>query len=98
LDDLAEAWRNVLKRASHYQHHKIGRAELSVREHMSIILRRLKADKLLEFSELFDIVHDGIPKLVVCFLAILELAREGLLRMTQQAPFSPIYVQINSHE
>jgi segregation and condensation protein A len=65
---------------------------------MSIILRRLKADKLLEFSELFDIVHDGIPKLVVCFLAILELAREGLLRMTQQAPFSPIYVQINSHE
>ncbi|MCX7189914.1 MAG: ScpA family protein [Methylotenera sp.] len=98
LDDLADAWRNVLKRASHYQHHKIGRAELSVREHMSIILRRLKTDKLLEFSELFDIVHDGIPKLVVCFLAILELAREGLLRMTQQAPFSPIYVQINSHE
>ncbi len=98
LDDLAEAWRNVVKRASHYQHHKIGRAELSVREHMSIILRRLKADKLLEFSELFDVVQDGIAKLVVCFLAILELAREGLLRMTQQAPFSPIYVQITSHE
>lgn len=98
LDDLAEAWRNVLKRASQFQHHKVGKAELSVREHMSIILRRLKIDNLLEFSQLFDVVHDGIPKLVVCFLAILELAREGLLRMTQQAPFSPIYVQINSHE
>lgn len=94
LDDLTEAWRNVLKRASHFKHHQIGRAELSVREHMSIILRRLKADKLLEFSQLFDVVQDGIPKLVVCFLAILELAREGLLRITQQAPFSPIYVQI----
>jgi len=98
LDDLAEAWRNVLKRASNFQHHKVGKAELSVREHMSIILRRLKVDNLLEFSQLFDMVQDGIPKLVVCFLAILELAREGLLRMTQQAPFSPIYIQINNHE
>ena len=95
LDDLAEAWRNVLKRASHFQHHKVGKAELSVREHMSIILRRLKADNMLEFSQLFNVVQDGIAKLVVCFLAILELAREGLLRMTQQAPFSPIYVQLN---
>jgi segregation and condensation protein A len=98
LDDLAEAWRNVLKRASHFQHHKVGRAELSVREHMSIILRRLKDDRMLEFMQLFDVKSDGIPKLVVCFLAILELCREGLLRMTQQTAFSPIYVQINSHE
>lgn len=96
LEDLAAAWRNVLKRASHYEHHKVGKAELSVREHMSIILRRLKTDKMVEFSELFDVVKDGIPKLVVCFLAILELAREGLLRITQQAAFSPIYVQSNS--
>jgi segregation and condensation protein A len=85
----------VLKRASHFQHHQVGKAELSVREHMSIILRRLKTDNLLEFSELFDVVQDGIAKLVVCFLAILELAREGLLRITQQAAFSPIYVQLN---
>lgn len=98
LDDLAEAWRNVLKRASHFQHHKVGRAELSVREHMSMILRRLKSDRMLEFTQLFDVVNDGIPKLVVCFLAILELAREGLLRITQQQAFSPIYVQINGDE
>lgn len=98
LDDLADAWRNVLKRASHFKHHKIGRAELSVREHMSIILRRLKQDRLVEFTQLFDVKNDGIPKLVVCFLAILELCREGLLRITQQAAFSPIYVQINSED
>ncbi|MBA3696697.1 MAG: segregation/condensation protein A [Methylotenera sp.] len=95
LEDLTEAWRNVLKRASHFKNHKVSRAELSVREHMSIILRRLKTDKMVEFSDLFDVVQDGIPKLVVCFLAILELAREGLLRITQQVAFSPIYVQIN---
>jgi segregation and condensation protein A len=49
---------------------------------------------MLEFTQLFDVKNDGIPKLVVCFLAILELAREGLLRLTQQQAFSPIYVQI----
>ncbi len=96
LDDLADAWRNVLKRASHFKHHKVGRAELSVREHMSLILRYLSQDKLLEFTQLFDVKKDGIPKLVVCFLAILELAREGLVRITQQAAFSTIYVQIAS--
>jgi len=95
LDELAEAWRNVLKRAKLNSHHKIGRAELSVREHMSQILRRLKTDGLVEFSQLFDIVNDGLPKLVVNFLAILELAKEGLIRITQQEAFSPIYLQVN---
>jgi segregation and condensation protein A len=97
LDDLTEAWRNVLKRASHFKHHKVSRAELSVREHMSLILRQLQAEPVLEFWQVFDLA-DGIPKLVVCFLAILELAREGLLRITQQSAFSPIYLQINRHD
>jgi len=92
LDELLVAWRAVLERASRYQHHKVSRAELSVREHMTLILRRLKNDRLVEFSALFD-VSEGIPKLVAYFLALLELAREGLVRFTQQAAFSPIYVQ-----
>lgn len=93
-DELLAAWKAVLERASKYKHHRISREELSVREHMSIILRRLQNDSMVEFASLFDVMKDGIPKLVVCFLAILELAREGLLRLTQQAAFSPIYVQI----
>ena len=52
----------------------------------------LNAEPLLEFIALFDL-KEGIPKLVVCFLAILELAREGLVRITQQDAFTPIYVQ-----
>ena len=95
LDDLLEAWRNVLKRAKLNSHHKIGRSELSVREHMSQILRRLKVDGMCEFSSLFDMATEGLPKLVVNFLAILELAKEGLIRITQQAAFSPIYLQAN---
>jgi len=95
IEDLVEAWRNVLKRAKLNSHHKIGRSELSVREHMSQILRRLKLDGMCEFSTLFDMADEGLPKLVVNFLAILELAKEGLIRITQQAAFSPIYLQAN---
>ena len=93
LDELTAAWRAVLERASHYKHHHVSRAELSVREHMALILRRLKSERLVEFSALFD-VTEGVPKLVAYFLALLELAREGLLRITQQQAFSPIYLQL----
>ncbi len=95
MEDLMAAWQNVLKRASHFAHHKVGKSELSVREHMSQILRKLKEQNMMEFSALFEIEADGIPKLVVCFLAILELAREGLVKITQQAAFTPIYLKIN---
>ncbi|HEY0907309.1 MAG TPA: ScpA family protein [Methylophilus sp.] len=96
LDDLLEAWRNVLKRAKLNQHHKLGRAELSVREHMSLLLRRLSAVPVLRFDELFDLASDGVPKLVVSFLAMLELAKEGLIRITQQEAFGPIYLQAHA--
>ncbi len=95
MEDLMAAWQNVLKRASHFAHHKVGKSELSVREHMSQILRKLKEQNMMEFSALFEIETDGIPKLVVCFLARLELAREGLVKITQQAAFTPIYLKIN---
>ncbi|MDP8568027.1 segregation and condensation protein A [Methylophilus aquaticus] len=96
LEDLVEAWRNVLKRARLNQHHKLGRAELSVREHMSLLLRRLSGVQVLRFDELFDLEHDGVAKLVVNFLAMLELTKEGLVRLTQQEAFGTIYLQAAS--
>jgi segregation and condensation protein A len=98
MDELVEAWKNVLKRAKLNSHHKLGRAELSVREHMSMVLRRLQTEGMCEFSALFDLKIDGLPKLVVNFLAILELAKEGLVKITQQAAFSTIYLQASSAE
>lgn len=91
--DLREAWAEVLKRAKLYAHHKIGREELSVREHMSVILKRLQGARFLEFGDLFD-PSRGVPVVVVHFLALLELARESLIEITQASPFSPIYVRL----
>jgi segregation and condensation protein A len=92
LEQLLQAWQEVMQRAGRYAHHRVSREQLSVREHMSQILRRLGREPLLEFAALFD-VTEGLQKLVVCFLALLELAREGLVRLTQQAAYTPIYVQ-----
>jgi segregation and condensation protein A len=91
--DLAEAWRSLLHRARLTKHHRITREELSVREHMSGILRKLKESRVLEFTELFD-PSRGVAVLVVTFLALLELARELLIDVTQSEGFAPIYIRI----
>jgi len=91
--DLAETWRTLLVRARMTRHHRVLREELSVREHMSQILRRLKESRVLEFTELFDPAR-GVAVLVVTFLALLELARESLVDVTQSEGFAPIYVRI----
>jgi len=91
--DLAEAWRSLLHRARLTAHHRVSREELSVRAHMSSILRALKERRVVEFGELFD-PQRGVAVLVVTFLALLELARERLLEITQSAGFGPIYVKL----
>lgn len=91
--DLQSAWRDILKRAKLVQHHKISREELSVREHMSIVLRHLQGRQFVEFGELFDVTK-GQPVLVVTFIAMLELAKETLIELTQAEAFAPIYVRL----
>jgi segregation and condensation protein A len=92
-DELRAAWADILKRAKLTQHHTITREHLSVREHMSIVLRRLQGHKFVEFEDLFEVGH-GQPVVVVTFIALLELARERLLEITQAEAFAPIYVRL----
>ena len=94
INELFEAWKNVLKRAKQFEQHQIGKSELSVREHMTIILRKLGDKDLLEFSSFFNYESEPIPKLVVYFLAILELTKEGMIKINQQSSSSPIYLQL----
>ena len=91
--DLRNAWLDIVKRAKLNQHHLISREHLSVREHMSIVLRALQGRRFALFEELFD-VGRGAPVVVVTFIALLELAREHLLEVTQAEAFAPIYVRL----
>ena len=92
-DELRAAWADILKRAKLNQHHHITREQLSVREHMSIVLRALQGRRFAMFEDLFD-VSRGPQVLVVTFIAMLELAREHLLEVTQAEAFAPIYVRL----
>jgi len=92
--DLAQAWLGLLAKARVTRHHRITREQLSVREHMSRILRFLREREFVEFGELFDVAR-GVPELVVSFLAVLELVKEALVEVSQQEAFAPIYVKLS---
>jgi len=92
-EDLKAVWLRLLARAKLNRHHRVTRDELSVREHMTRILRRLKDHQYVEFFSLFE-PNAGVPVIVVNLLALLELCRESMISITQQAPFAPIHVRL----
>ena len=98
-EDLRQAWLGIIQRAKLHESHTITREQLSVRDHMSQILRRLSNHEFLEFNQLFDEVlgqatTDATAIVVVHFLAMLELAKESLVALTQAEPYAPIYLRL----
>jgi segregation and condensation protein A len=61
---------------------------------MSIVLKALKGRKFVEFEKLFNPTQ-GVPVLVVTFIALLELAKESLIEITQAEAYAPIYVRLS---
>lgn len=88
--ELARVWLAVVKNADLKINHTISRQELSIHEFMSAIIRRVEKDRFVSFEELVQ-DHLTMQERVVSFLAILELSREGLISITQAAPYAPIY-------
>ena len=91
--DLKLAWLTILNRAKVNKHHKITRDQLSVRDYMTRILRRLQDAEFVEFTQMFT-PEEGLPVMVVTFIAMLELARESLIKITQEQAYAPIYVKL----
>lgn len=91
--ELHAAWLDILRRARLVQHHRITREELSVREYMSRILRQLQGKRFVEFEAIFQ-PEKGSTVLVVTFIALLELAKETLVEITQAEAYAPIYVRL----
>ena len=91
--DLAAAWTALIARARSSRHHLVTRQQLSVRAEMSRLLKALEPARYAELTHLFPVRRD-IAHVVVTFLALLELAREGLVDIAQAQPYAPIYVQL----
>lgn len=93
--DLTQAWLGILSRAQHNRSHAVVQEVVSVRERMSAILRRLHAGSL-HFSQLFN-PELGAAHVVVSFIALLELVKEGLVQVWQEQSFGEIQVQAANH-
>jgi segregation and condensation protein A len=92
-EDLRAAWGLILQRVKVNRHHLISREQLSVRDQMTRLLRLVQPGQFMEFTTLFA-SKATISMVVVTFLAILELCREGLIDVAQAEAFAPIYVQL----
>jgi segregation and condensation protein A len=60
---------------------------------MSMLLKKLQGQRFVEFERLFDTAK-GVPVLIVTFIAMLELAKETLIEVTQAEAYAPIYVRL----
>ena len=92
LAEMLSAFRDVIQRAAMFAHHTISRERLSVRQRMSEIVARLQSAEFVEFGHLFK-VEEGRLGVTVTFIAILELAREGLLELVQAEVYGPLHVR-----
>ena len=96
LQELSRALADILKRASLHTAHQVKLDILSVREKMTYLLETLQAGELAAFTDLF-ILDEGRLGVVVTFLAMLELLKQGMLEIVQALPFAPIYVKIKQN-
>jgi segregation and condensation protein A len=92
LKEMLLALHDVLKRAELFTGHSIKREALSVRQRMTDVLTRLGDGSFHRFESLFE-PREGKLGVVVTFLSILELAKEQLLDIVQEAPLAPIYLK-----
>ncbi|MGN6235320.1 segregation and condensation protein A [Dyella sp.] len=92
LKEMLLALKDVMHRAELFGHHAIKREALSVRQRMGELLGRLEGSAFQRFETLFD-PTEGRLGVVVTFLAMLELAKEMLIEIVQEAPLAPIYLK-----
>ncbi len=71
------------------------REPLSVRQRMSEILSRVKANAFTGFADLFD-PEEGRMGVAVTFIAILELLRESVVEVVQAEAYGPLHVRAAS--
>ena len=92
LQDLILAFAGVLKRIEFSENHLITLEAISVREKMTYILETIQTTPHCLFTTLFNLTTEGRRGVIVTFLAMLELAKEGLIEFIQTTVFGPIYL------
>ena len=102
LQEMLVAFKDVVQRATMFEHLHLQRETLSVRQRMSDVLSMLQESALVEFVKLFR-PEEGRLGVCVTFAALLELLRECLIDVVQAEPYAPLHVRraernLDAHE
>ncbi len=97
LKELVLAFSDALKRSNAFKDHKISKEALSTRARMSLLVQRLNGVNFTSMTDLLD-VNEGAAGVVVTFVAILELVKEGLVVLEQAEPYSNLHVKLGEYE
>jgi segregation and condensation protein A len=95
MKELLLAFHDVLQRAEMFSNLQLHREPLSVRQRMSEILTRIKANEFTGFADLFD-PEEGRMGVAVTFIAVLELLRESVIEVVQSEQFAPLHIRAAS--
>lgn len=95
LKELLLSFHDVLKRAEMFSNLHLQREPLSVRQRMSEILTRIKANTFTGFADLFD-PAEGRMGVAVTFIALLELLRGSVIEVVQSEQFAPLHIRAAS--
>lgn len=92
---LTEAFHRLLKEAPVEVFHEVVREQLSVAEHVHLVLERLAEKKRLALREIFaDSPAPTKLELIVTFLATLELVKMRMVRVEQANEFGDIWLTL----
>jgi segregation and condensation protein A len=91
VGDLLLALQRVLTRRANQPVHRVEQEHISIRDGLDLVLDRLRVAPRLSFEALFP-VGASRGRIIVTFLAILELIKVGAVTATQQDAYSEIDV------
>jgi segregation and condensation protein A len=93
LYTLVEAFQKVLDRSKVKLSHDVVADRISLSDRIAELGDLLRVRKRLVFEEIFDGLATKFD-LVITFLALLEMTRLRMTRLSQSEPLAPLYVEI----
>lgn len=96
LSDLIQAMQNVYQRLAIIEQHHITMEPISVANRMQEILALLKTQKFINVYDIFN-PEEGKIGFIINVLAMLELAKETLIEISQTHAFAPVYISIHEN-
>lgn len=89
---LLKIIQEILEKEKYLKEKKIKRNEISIKETIEILKRKIKSKKKIVFQKLFENKKSRL-EIIIMFLALLILAKSKFVRIVQQDLFAPIYVE-----